>query len=1032
MAEAIGLAVGFIGLVGLFSTCVDAFKFVQVCGSRTADYEVLQTMLDNQQFELMTWGKACGFMEEERVNPIFDDPSSAYRNRRIEDTLEKIQSLLMNAEKLKEMYGLKVQRAPIGSRLIERAPLSAFSKAFQSTKLFCNTSLQRKTRIADSIRWAVHDGEKFDRLVRDLRDLVEDLGNLTKDMGIARSQRIVVEYEMEMIDDEPTLEIIAAASVCDDDDDLLSHAASRRLSRVREQSIAGRSVAFDDSVSMFSNQRYAPSVSTLIEDDENEVQQEIGITRVPYHDWRKVKPRAELYPALKTLIVATGTPNDVSDVSNGIRPLSRMNTFNGDAVTSTKECPSRVAINSRTLISTLRRITSNNLRISSKSNVLVYPFKPIIVYYDAIKQYSSAMAQRLKVVKDRSGDQSVDSSKQSHPDKIESNTNLLAIEKSETTDRRLEEIDCLIGFIESDLADLLHLQSLIRDGLMREIEFEHLWLLFTPGVVVVSSTPEGCRGYQVLHVTGGRLIIDLENSSKTERKDADAMELQFEDQGNYGVISSRKYSDFVIDCFFIDHNGSFFGPRSHRIVISEYSGKCDVEALPAYPLTISFKTPRTDLHERGERYVQYLEGAPRLQYYGPVLHPLHIDRVQLRDTQASDLSLDDLVLPYHQKSILTSVTHGQLRGSLSSNSSRRSGLVILFHGPPGVGKTVTAETLAARLNKPLMTLDVADFEGKTKETERNITSLFFQADRWGCILLMREAELVLEQRRHMDREGNNIVTGQFPSNRKTFAKLVPVFRNALAHFSGTLILTTNRVRTLDMSLKSHIHLKLYFPLLIMDAYLQLWKLELRRLSRRCETLNQEILLDYIDIMRFATRLYQEAPDGQIGLNGREIKNAIATAYAIAQSEADGKRCIQLKEGHFRVVQESSNEVNALGRMSRRARSLSTQSSTSDDAPRDEPLTDRTVEYKTPGKKTTRDPPVTETIMTHDTDSDESGPDDTKDKGTKGDDIEEDDIEIQQLQLELEMAKLRKKRDLLKGKQASSNDGEKSYLWYGSD
>ena len=93
-------------------------------------------------------------------------------------------------------------------------------------------------------------------------------------MGIASSQRLVIEYEMELIDDEPSLELIAAASACDDDDDLLSYAARSRLNRVKEQSVANQSVGFDDSVSMISSWRYTSSMSTLVDDYENEVAQE--------------------------------------------------------------------------------------------------------------------------------------------------------------------------------------------------------------------------------------------------------------------------------------------------------------------------------------------------------------------------------------------------------------------------------------------------------------------------------------------------------------------------------------------------------------------------------------------------------------------------------------------------------------------------------------------------------------------------------------------------------------------------------------
>lgn len=66
--EVAGLVVGFAGLAGLFSTCVDSFKLVQLHRSRQHDFDVLQTMLDNQLFHLMAWGKACGFMDR-TANP---------------------------------------------------------------------------------------------------------------------------------------------------------------------------------------------------------------------------------------------------------------------------------------------------------------------------------------------------------------------------------------------------------------------------------------------------------------------------------------------------------------------------------------------------------------------------------------------------------------------------------------------------------------------------------------------------------------------------------------------------------------------------------------------------------------------------------------------------------------------------------------------------------------------------------------------------------------------------------------------------
>jgi hypothetical protein len=63
MAETIGLTLGFAGIVGVFTSCVDCFKLVQVYRRKSREYGTLQTMLDNQQFHFMVWGQACGFAE---------------------------------------------------------------------------------------------------------------------------------------------------------------------------------------------------------------------------------------------------------------------------------------------------------------------------------------------------------------------------------------------------------------------------------------------------------------------------------------------------------------------------------------------------------------------------------------------------------------------------------------------------------------------------------------------------------------------------------------------------------------------------------------------------------------------------------------------------------------------------------------------------------------------------------------------------------------------------------------------------------
>ena len=57
-------------------------------------------------------------------------------------------------------------------------------------------------------------------------------------------------------------------------------------------------------------------------------------------------------------------------------------------------------------------------------------------------------------------------------------------------------------------------------------------------------------------------------------------------------------------------------------------------------------------------------------------------------------------------------------------------------GPPGVGKTSTAETVAIAACKPLFSISVADVGTKAKKVEANLAKLFDLATSWRAILLM--------------------------------------------------------------------------------------------------------------------------------------------------------------------------------------------------------------------------------------------------------------------------------------------------------
>lgn len=121
------------------------------------------------------------------------------------------------------------------------------------------------------------------------------------------------------------------------------------------------------------------------------------------------------------------------------------------------------------------------------------------------------------------------------------------------------------------------------------------------------------------------------------------------------------------------------------------------------------------------------------------------------------------------------------------------GLVMLLHGFPGVGKTSTAECIAAKLGNPLYPITCGDLGTTVETVEKRLEEIFSKAQKWDCVLLLDEADVFLAERTKTDIERN---------------ALVSLFLRTLEYYDGLLFLTTNRVGTLDEAFRSRIHVTL--------------------------------------------------------------------------------------------------------------------------------------------------------------------------------------------------------------------------------
>ncbi|KAI1172520.1 P-loop containing nucleoside triphosphate hydrolase protein [Nemania sp. FL0916] len=216
------------------------------------------------------------------------------------------------------------------------------------------------------------------------------------------------------------------------------------------------------------------------------------------------------------------------------------------------------------------------------------------------------------------------------------------------------------------------------------------------------------------------------------------------------------------------------------------------------------------------------------------------------------------------------------------------GLIMLFHGPPGLGKTSTAECLAAYAHKPLFPITAADIGTTPQEVEMSLQTIFGLSQRWECILLFDEADIIL-QARDRDNFGRNAI--------------VTVFLRTLEYYSGILIMTTNRVGIVDEAFKSRIHVTLYFPKLDLESFLMIWQTALQRLRY-----DKDIDIDEKRIMRFAREVWKRSKDHP--MNGRDIQNTIQSAVALAEFDAkNGGGRVTLAPQHIDPVLKMSDDFN---------------------------------------------------------------------------------------------------------------------------
>ncbi|WP_072238066.1 ATP-binding protein [Campylobacter coli] len=210
------------------------------------------------------------------------------------------------------------------------------------------------------------------------------------------------------------------------------------------------------------------------------------------------------------------------------------------------------------------------------------------------------------------------------------------------------------------------------------------------------------------------------------------------------------------------------------------------------------------------------------------------------------IDINDIIMPQNTKELLENILKQQDKkvlerlNSWGIKSNKNIEAKIIFYGPAGTGKTMSALAMAKSMKKTVLSFDCSKILSKwVGESEQNVRKIFdtykniVQTCKQSPILLLNEADQFLSTR---------VETSS--GSDKMHNQMQNIFLEQIERFNGVIIATTNFLESLDSAFSRRFDYKIEFKKPDFKDRLKMWEKFLPRKASFEKAFDVNLLANY--------------------------------------------------------------------------------------------------------------------------------------------------------------------------------------------